>query len=76
MLHADVLFLLQDFKRGITQFDFLGGLKIENFSLFPFLNKMAIQISNLAAFDTKQQCSNKQSIIPYSLKKKRKRTMQ
>lgn len=25
MLHADVLFLLQDFKRGITQFDFLGG---------------------------------------------------
>lgn len=37
MLHADVLFLLQDFKRGITQFDFLGGLKIENFSLFPFL---------------------------------------
>lgn len=70
MLHADVLFLLQDFKRGITQFDFLGGLKIEN------LLKMAIQISNLAAFDTKQQCSKKQSIIPYSLKKKRKRTMQ
>lgn len=70
MLHADVLFLLQDFKRGITQFDFLGGLKIEN------LLKMAIQISNLVAFDTKQQCSKKQSIIPYSLKKKRKRTMQ
>lgn len=37
MLHADVLFLLQDFKRGITQSDFLGGLEIENFSLFPFL---------------------------------------
>lgn len=33
---------------------------------------MAIQISNLAAFDTKQQCSKKQSIIPYSLKKKEK----
>lgn len=34
---------------------------------------MAIQISNLAAFDTKQQCSKKQSIIPYCLKKKKEK---
>lgn len=34
---------------------------------------MAIQISNLAAFDTKQQCSKKQSIIPYSLKKRKEK---
>lgn len=76
MLHADVLFLRQDFKRGITQFDFLGGLKIENFSLFPFLKWQFKYPILIAAFDTKQQCSKKQSIIPYSLKKKRKRTMQ